>query len=76
MILGLSRLFARLYFQPRILTSICSVAVDHSVTLLSLREKKCIMLASRHLFPVQVSVCTTENLSHVVTKMQEFLGKL
>ena len=40
-------------FQPRILTSICSVAADHSVSLLSLRERKCIMLASRHLFPVQ-----------------------
>lgn len=31
----------------------CSVASDHSVGLLSLREKKCIMLASRHLFPIQ-----------------------
>ncbi|NXD73801.1 WDR7 protein, partial [Eolophus roseicapillus] len=29
-------------------------ASDHSVGLLSLREKKCIMLASRHLFPIQV----------------------
>ncbi|XP_053401409.1 WD repeat-containing protein 7-like isoform X1 [Mercenaria mercenaria] len=36
----------------RILTSICSVASDHSVTLLSLKERKCILLASRHLFPV------------------------
>ena len=44
------------FFQPRILTSVCSVAADHSVTLLSLREKKCIMLAARHLFPVQVSI--------------------
>lgn len=33
---------------------VCSVASDHSVGLLSLREKKCIMLASRHLFPIQV----------------------
>uniref|UniRef100_A0A1B6MPX3 WD repeat-containing protein 7 n=1 Tax=Graphocephala atropunctata TaxID=36148 RepID=A0A1B6MPX3_9HEMI len=31
---------------------ICSVASDHSVTLLSLTERKCIVLASRHLFPV------------------------
>lgn len=30
------------------------MASDHSVGLLSLREKKCIMLASRHLFPIQV----------------------
>ncbi|XP_052824670.1 WD repeat-containing protein 7 isoform X2 [Octopus bimaculoides] len=40
--------------NPRILTAICSVASDHSVTLLSLRERKCIMLAGRHLFPVRV----------------------
>ena len=40
-------------FQVRVLTSICSVATDHSVSLLSLKERKCIMLASRHLFPVQ-----------------------
>ncbi|XP_051906947.1 WD repeat-containing protein 7 isoform X2 [Hippocampus zosterae] len=33
---------------------VCSVASDHSVGLLSLRERKCIMLASRHLFPIQV----------------------
>uniref|UniRef100_A0A1B6CWJ7 WD repeat-containing protein 7 n=1 Tax=Clastoptera arizonana TaxID=38151 RepID=A0A1B6CWJ7_9HEMI len=31
---------------------ICSVASDHSVTLLSLTERKCVVLASRHLFPV------------------------
>lgn len=37
----------------RILTSVCSVASDHSVSLLSLKERKCILLASRHLFPVQ-----------------------
>lgn len=36
----------------RILKCICSVASDHSVTLLSLQERKCITLASRHLFPV------------------------
>lgn len=39
--------------NSRILPCVCSVASDHSVTLLSLRERKCIMLAGRHLFPVQ-----------------------
>ncbi|XP_050439135.1 WD repeat-containing protein 7 isoform X2 [Adelges cooleyi] len=38
--------------NPRILKCICSVASDHSVTLLSLNERKCVVLASRHLFPV------------------------
>lgn len=38
--------------QPRILKCICAVASDHSVTLLSLSERKCVVLASRHLFPV------------------------
>ncbi|XP_060844141.1 WD repeat-containing protein 7 isoform X2 [Rhopalosiphum padi] len=38
--------------NPRILKCICSVASDHSVTLLSLSERKCVVLASRHLFPV------------------------
>ena len=33
---------------------ICSVASDHSVALLSLKERKCVMLASRHLFPINV----------------------
>ncbi|OWR44115.1 WD repeat protein 7, partial [Danaus plexippus plexippus] len=37
---------------PRIQKCICSVASDHSVTLLSLSERKCVTLASRHLFPV------------------------
>ncbi|XP_067003219.2 WD repeat-containing protein 7 isoform X2 [Anabrus simplex] len=36
----------------RIQTCICSVASDHSVTLLSLSQRKCYVLASRHLFPV------------------------
>ncbi|KAL0859247.1 hypothetical protein ABMA27_011058 [Loxostege sticticalis] len=36
----------------RIQKCICSVASDHSVTLLSLAERKCVTLASRHLFPV------------------------
>ncbi|XP_030745113.1 WD repeat-containing protein 7 isoform X4 [Sitophilus oryzae] len=38
--------------SARIQKCICSVASDHSVTLLSLAERKCICLASRHLFPV------------------------
>lgn len=38
--------------SARILKCICSVASDHSVTLLSLQERKCVTLASRHLFPV------------------------
>ncbi|NXL16626.1 WDR7 protein, partial [Setophaga kirtlandii] len=40
--------------SARVQHCVCSVASDHSVGLLSLREKKCIMLASRHLFPIQV----------------------
>lgn len=36
----------------RIKNSICSVSSDHSVALLNLKERKCIILASRHLFPV------------------------
>lgn len=39
--------------NPRILSSVCSVASDHSVALLSLKERKCIMLAGRHMFPVK-----------------------
>ena len=50
---SLINLFLLLHFQARILYSVCSVASDHSVTLLSLKERKCIMLAGRHLFPVQ-----------------------
>lgn len=38
--------------SPRVLSSICSIASDHTVSLLNLKEKKCIMLASRHLFPI------------------------
>ncbi|XP_046440938.1 WD repeat-containing protein 7-like isoform X2 [Daphnia pulex] len=38
--------------SPRILQCICSVAKDHSVSLISLKERKCVLLASRHLFPV------------------------
>ncbi|XP_063151866.1 WD repeat-containing protein 7 isoform X1 [Candoia aspera] len=40
--------------SSRVQHCVSSVASDHSVGLLSLREKKCIMLASRHLFPIQV----------------------
>ncbi|XP_051784282.1 WD repeat-containing protein 7 isoform X2 [Erpetoichthys calabaricus] len=40
--------------STRVQHCICSVGSDHSVGLLSLRERKCIMLASRHLFPIQV----------------------
>ncbi|XP_023288986.1 WD repeat-containing protein 7 isoform X2 [Orussus abietinus] len=36
----------------RIQKCVCGVASDHSVTLLSLAERKCVVLASRHLFPV------------------------
>ena len=38
--------------SARVLTCVCSVASDHSVALISLRERKCLMLASRHLFPI------------------------
>lgn len=35
-------------------TSVCSVASDHSVSILNLSERKCTLLASRHLFPVSI----------------------
>ncbi|XP_059484205.1 WD repeat-containing protein 7 isoform X1 [Neocloeon triangulifer] len=38
--------------SPRVLKCICSVASDHSVAILGLSERKCVVLASRHLFPV------------------------
>uniref|UniRef100_A0A8C4NFM1 WD repeat-containing protein 7 n=1 Tax=Eptatretus burgeri TaxID=7764 RepID=A0A8C4NFM1_EPTBU len=38
----------------RVAQCVCSVAADHSVALLSLKERRCIMLASRHLFPVHL----------------------
>ena len=31
---------------------VCGIASDNSVSLLSLKERRCVMLASRHLFPV------------------------
>eukprot|EP00795_Rhopilema_esculentum_P009331 gene9331-17032_t len=37
----------------RFLSCICSVAQDHSVTLLGIRERKTLLLASRHTFPVE-----------------------
>lgn len=40
--------------SQRLQTSICCVASDHSVSILNLSEKKCTLLASRHLFPVSV----------------------
>uniref|UniRef100_A0A914YHK6 Uncharacterized protein n=1 Tax=Panagrolaimus superbus TaxID=310955 RepID=A0A914YHK6_9BILA len=36
----------------RILSTICSIANDNSVALLSLKENKCILLASRQIFPI------------------------
>lgn len=39
--------------NPRVLSSVCAVASDHSLSLLSLKERKCIMLASRQLFPIR-----------------------
>ena len=38
--------------SPRIKQSICSVAQDHSVALLNLRDRKCILMASRHPSPI------------------------
>lgn len=52
--LSLSPPLCRAGVQTRVSHCVCSVASDHSVGLLSLRERKCIMLASRHLFPIQV----------------------
>ncbi|XP_077994081.1 WD repeat-containing protein 7-like isoform X2 [Glandiceps talaboti] len=40
--------------NTRVQGCICTVASDHSVALLSLRDHKCMMLAGRHLFPVRV----------------------
>ncbi|XP_030827791.1 WD repeat-containing protein 7 isoform X2 [Strongylocentrotus purpuratus] len=39
--------------NARVLTCVCTVASDHSVALLSLRDRKCMLLASRHLFPIR-----------------------
>jgi len=40
--------------NTRLQTSICCIASDHSVSILNLSEKKCSLLASRHLFPCTV----------------------
>ena len=37
---------------PRVQHCVCGIASDNSVSLLSLKERRCVMLASRHLFPV------------------------
>ena len=39
--------------NTRILSAVASVAADHSVALLSIKERRCVLLASRHLFPIQ-----------------------
>lgn len=39
-------------WQTRIQYCICSVSEDHSVALLSLKERKLVLLASKHLYPV------------------------
>ncbi|VDK82216.1 unnamed protein product [Litomosoides sigmodontis] len=38
--------------NPRVLHTICSVAGDNSAALLSIKENKCLLLASRQLFPI------------------------
>lgn len=43
---------SNLLFQPRVLHAICSIAGDNSAALLSLKENKCLLLASRQLFPI------------------------
>lgn len=40
--------------NPRALSCITSIASDHSVALLSLKAKKCLLIASRHMFPISV----------------------
>jgi hypothetical protein len=37
----------------RLNCSVCSVAGDHSVAILNLKDKKCVLLASCHTFPVE-----------------------
>lgn len=38
--------------QPRLQTCVCSIAEDYSVTILSLSERKCLLLAGSHSSPV------------------------
>ena len=40
--------------NPRVNQSICSIANDHSVALLNLRDRKCFFLASRHPSPISL----------------------
>jgi len=40
--------------QVNIQSCICAVASDHSLSLLSTKEMRCVLLASRQLFPIQV----------------------
>lgn len=40
--------------SARLQTSVCVVASDHSVSILNLSDRKCTLLASRHLLPVNV----------------------
>eukprot|EP00117_Sycon_ciliatum_P005532 scpid35632/ scgid9439/ WD repeat-containing protein 7; Rabconnectin-3 beta; TGF-beta resistance-associated protein TRAG len=37
---------------PRLQSCLCSVADDHSVALISLKECRCLLLAAQHIFPV------------------------
>ena len=45
-------IFRFIFTQPRVLPCICSVASDHSLALLSLKERKAVLLAARQLFPI------------------------
>lgn len=47
-------------------SSVCCVASDHSVSILNLNDRKCTLLASRHLFPVTVIKWTPSEDSMVV----------
>lgn len=38
--------------NQRVLPCICAVASDHSLSLLHLKDQKCTLLASRHMFPI------------------------
>ena len=40
------------WLQTRVLSCICSVASDHSLALLSVKELKPVLLASRQMFPI------------------------
>ncbi|XP_065568278.1 WD repeat-containing protein 7-like isoform X2 [Artemia franciscana] len=38
--------------SQRVLSSICSIAGDHSAAILNLKERKLVLLASRHVYPI------------------------